>query len=78
MKRNNDDSTPCTVTADYSIKLLRPTPSDQSIHLSALVTGLSGRRATVEAELSAEGKICATCFGTFVAVGSGHPAYHRW
>ena len=78
MKRNNDDTTPCTVTADYSIKLLRPTPSDQSIHLSALVTDICGKRATVEAKLSAEGKICATCFGTFVAVGSGHPAYHRW
>ena len=26
----------------------------------------------------ANGKITATCRGTFVAVKEGHPAYHRW
>ena len=35
-------------------------------------------RVTVEATLSAQGKVCATCIGTFVAVKPGHPAYHRW
>ena len=78
MKRNNDDITPCTVTADYSIKFLRPTPSKESIHLSAVVTKISNKRAIVEAELCAKEKVCATCVGTFVAVGPGHPAYHRW
>jgi acyl-coenzyme A thioesterase PaaI-like protein len=29
-------------------------------------------------KLSAKGKICATCHGTFVAVTPGHPAYHGW
>jgi hypothetical protein len=33
---------------------------------------------TVEATLEADGKIRATCKGTFVAVEPGHPAYHRW
>ncbi len=78
MKNNSDESTPCTVTADYSIKLLRPTPSGKSIHMSAEITDISKKRATVEALLSADGKICATCVGTFVAVDPGHPAYHRW
>jgi hypothetical protein len=32
----------------------------------------------VEAELSATGRVTATCLGTFVAVKEGHPAYHRW
>ena len=35
-------------------------------------------RARVEGTLSAHGKICATCTGTFVAVKPGHPAFHRW
>jgi hypothetical protein len=35
-------------------------------------------RATVEAELSANEKVCATCRGIFVSVKPGHPAYHRW
>jgi len=39
---------------------------------------VKGDRATVEATLSCEGKVCATCRGTFVAVKPGHPAYHRW
>ncbi|MBM4305062.1 MAG: PaaI family thioesterase, partial [Deltaproteobacteria bacterium] len=32
----------------------------------------------IEATLTANGKVCATCRGTFVAVKPGHPAYHRW
>ncbi len=69
---------PCTVTADYAIKLLRPTPTNGPIHLAAKVIESSGNRATVEGTLSGGGKICATCRGTFVAVSEGHPAFHRW
>ncbi len=78
MKRADDDRPPCTVTAEYAIKLLRPTPTNDSIFLSANVVDLTGDRATVEGTLSAGGKVCATCRGTFVAVKEGHPAYHRW
>ncbi|MEO7168317.1 MAG: PaaI family thioesterase, partial [Chthoniobacterales bacterium] len=35
-------------------------------------------RATIEGTLTAGGKACATCRGTFVAVREGHPAFHRW
>jgi hypothetical protein len=35
-------------------------------------------RATVEGTVEADGVVCATCRGTFVAVKPGHPAYHRW
>jgi acyl-coenzyme A thioesterase PaaI-like protein len=66
------------VTADYSIKLLRPTPTDAVIELTARVVESKDNRAVVEAELVAKGKVCATCRGTFVAVKPGHPAYHRW
>jgi hypothetical protein len=35
-------------------------------------------RAVVEATLEADGKVTATCRGTFVVVKEGHPAFHRW
>jgi len=78
MRQNGLAHPPCTVTADYSIKLLRPTPTDDVIELRARVVESREDRAVVEAELIAKGKVCATCRGTFVAVKPGHPAYHRW
>jgi len=78
MKRAGDDRAPCTVTAEYAIKLLRPTPTKGPVYLSAKIVDLTGDRATVEGTLSAGGKVCATCRGIFVAVKEGHPAYHRW
>jgi acyl-coenzyme A thioesterase PaaI-like protein len=78
MRQSGSESPPCTVTADYAIKLLRPTPTNGVIHLSAQVVELKEDRATIEASLTAGGKVCATCRGLFVAVKPGHPAYHRW
>ncbi|MBL9215250.1 MAG: PaaI family thioesterase [Opitutaceae bacterium] len=78
MQRDQLAKPPCTVTADYAIKLLRPTPTNGPIELVARVVELSADRATVEGILSADGKPRATCRGTFVAVKPGHPAYHRW
>ncbi|HWS90190.1 MAG TPA: PaaI family thioesterase [Pyrinomonadaceae bacterium] len=78
MRRAGAERPPCTVTADYAIKLLRPTPTDGVIRLTARVVDSTDERAVVEAELKADGKTCATCRGTFVAVRPGHPAYHRW
>lgn len=78
MKQSGKDAPDCTVTANYSVKLLRPTPFDETIYLKARVVESSADRATVEAELIAGGKVCATCKGLFVAVKEGHPAYHRW
>lgn len=78
MKKNGKDAPDCTVTANYAIKLLRPTPSDATIYLKARVVESNETSATVEAELIANEKVCATCRGLFVAVKEGHPAYHRW
>lgn len=78
MTQGGLDHPPCTVTADYAIKLLRPTPTDGPITLSAKVVDSKDDRATIEATLTAGGKVCATCRGLFVAVKPGHPAYHRW
>jgi acyl-coenzyme A thioesterase PaaI-like protein len=78
MKRSGAPGPPCTVTAEYAVKLRRPTPSAGPVRLRARVVDSTDDRAVVEAELDVDGKTCATCTGTFVAVKPGHPAYHRW
>ena len=78
MQANGLEKPPCTVTADYAIKLLRPTPTDQPLELVAKVVSSAGDRVTVAGTLTSGGKPRATCHGTFVAVKPGHPAFHRW
>lgn len=78
MKKRGEDHVPFTVTADFHVKLLRPTPIDGPISLKASVVESTDDRATVEAELIAGGRVCDTCRGTFVAVKEGHPAFGRW
>jgi acyl-coenzyme A thioesterase PaaI-like protein len=87
MRRAGEERPPCTVTADFHVRLLRPTPTAGPVKLVARVAESSDDRAVIEAELRAEvatkdggreEKPCATCRGTFVAVKPGHPAYHRW
>ena len=78
LQRAGADRPPCTVTADYAIALKRPTPTDGTVQLRARVSQSTGNKVTIEGELLAHDKICATCRGTFVAVEPGHPAYHRW
>jgi acyl-coenzyme A thioesterase PaaI-like protein len=77
MRKNGLEAPPCTVTAEYSIKLLRPTPA-RALRLRARVVELSERKAVVEGVLEVDGEACATCRGVFVAVKEGHPAFHRW
>lgn len=72
------ETPPCTVTAEYAIKLHRPTPTGEPVALKAKVVEIKQDRAVVEGTLEAGGKLCATCRGTFVAVKPGHPAFHRW
>jgi len=78
MKRSGSNVPPCTVTADFHVVLKRPTPSAALLKLRARAVELSDGRAVIDATLEANGKICATCKGTFVAVKEGHPAFHRW
>lgn len=78
MLKAGAESPPTTVTADFHVKLKKPTPMDAILTLRARVTESSEDRAVVEATLEASGVITATCRATFVAVKPGHPAYHRW
>ncbi|MBV8519409.1 MAG: PaaI family thioesterase [Acidobacteria bacterium] len=78
MKKQHATELPPTVTSDFHVTLKRPTPMDATLHLRAHVVESADDRATVEATLEANGKITATCRGTFVAVKEGHPAFFRW
>jgi len=78
MRARGADRPPACVTADYAVHFVRPTPSDRPIHLRARVVEAFDDRATVEAELTSDGRLTATCRGTFVAVPPGHPAHERW
>ena len=78
MLKRGEIAPPCTVTAEYHVKLRRPTPVDAPLRLRARVVESSDEQAVVEATLESAGKLRATCRGVFVAVKPGHPAYHRW
>jgi uncharacterized protein (TIGR00369 family) len=78
MRRSGADRPPCTVTAEFHVRLPRPTPSRSPVTLRARPVEVGDDRAVIEATLEAGGRICATCRGVFVAVKPGHPAYHRW
>lgn len=78
MRARGDDRPPVCVTAEYTVRLARPTTTRGPVRLVARVVDSAADRATVEAELAAEGRTTATCRGTFVAVGPGHPAWGRW
>jgi acyl-coenzyme A thioesterase PaaI-like protein len=78
MQAQGLESPPCTVTAEYTVKLRRPTPTDRQLTIRAKVVSLQGSKVTVEGTLEADGEATAQCSGVFVAVKPGHPAYHRW
>lgn len=78
MMATGAETPPCTVTAEFHVKLRRPTPLEGPLQLQAWVATSADDRATIDAELWANGKVTATCRGLFVAVTEGHPAYHRW
>lgn len=78
MKHSGSQVPPCTVTAEYAVKLMAPTPMDAPIRLKAWVHELGEKKAVIQATLEAKGQVTASCQGIFVAVKEGHPAYHRW
>jgi acyl-coenzyme A thioesterase PaaI-like protein len=78
MRARGEDRPPDCVTAVYSVRLRRPTPTGEPVRLTARVVESNGDRAVVDADLSSGGIVTATCRGTFVAVGRDHPAFGRW
>ena len=55
------DAPPCTVTAEFHVKMKRPTPSTEPVHLRARVAESTDDRATVDATLESGGQVTATC-----------------
>lgn len=79
MRAAGADAPPATVTADYEVRLLAPTPTDQALTLRAWPTAVDGRRASAVAHIeTADGLVTARLSGHFVAVGDDHPAHDRW
>jgi acyl-coenzyme A thioesterase PaaI-like protein len=78
MQKSGAQTPPCTVTAEFHVKLRKPTPSSRPVTLRARVAESGADRATIEATLESDGVVTASCRGVFVAVKEGHPAYHRW
>ena len=78
MKDQNLNHPPCTVTADYAIKLKRPIPMDTPLVVYAILDSIEGSKAIIKGRITIDEKVYATCNATFVAVKQDHPAYHRW
>ena len=78
MKQRGLKVPPGTVTAEYTVRFLSPTPVKGEWHLRAWPTKVSGDKVWVEGELSSGGVKSATMKGLFVAVKEDHPAFHRW
>ncbi len=78
MRSSGAATPPCTVTAEFAVKLRRPTPLERELTVTAHVVAAESDRASVEARIEVDGKVTATCNGLFIAVKEGHPAFHRW
>jgi acyl-CoA thioesterase FadM len=78
MKQRRLDRPLDTVTAEYTVTFLKPTPINERWRLSARVDRIDGNRVHVRGQLEAGGEVTATMKGLFVAVGPNHPAFHRW
>jgi acyl-coenzyme A thioesterase PaaI-like protein len=78
LQRSGANAAPSTVTAEYSVRFRRPTPSDRPLRLTGRAVELVDDHATVETQVEVDGVVTATGRATFVAVGPGHPAFGRW
>ena len=67
MKKQGLDHAPCCVTAEFKVVLKRPTQMGP-VHVDAHVVASGDDRATIEAIMTAGGKVTAIGTGTFVAV----------
>ena len=78
MKSRSLERPPGTVTAEISVRFLKPTPIKSIWHLRAWPIKIDGDKVIVEGEAVADDTTTATMSGLFVAVKEDHPAFHRW
>jgi acyl-coenzyme A thioesterase PaaI-like protein len=78
LKSRRTPFAPGTVTSEYTVKFLKPSPIDKLWQVSARATKIDGDKVDVEGELKVDGVVTASMTGHFVAVKESHPAFHRW
>ncbi len=78
MRTRGLSAPPGTVTSEYTVRFLRPSPIDRKWQLAARATKIDEDRVNVSGELKVDGEVTATMTGLFVAVKETHPAFYRW
>lgn len=69
---------PSTVTAEFSVRFRRPTPSDRPMRLVGRPVEVAPDRVAVETSIEVDGVVTARGRAVFVPVSEGHPAFGRW
>lgn len=77
MQQQQLKTIPSTVTAEYQIKLLRPTPTNTELTLNAKLGSINNKKITIDATLTIGDSTYASCKAVFVVVNSDHPGFHR-
>lgn len=78
MKARGLDAPPGTVTAELTVRYLKPSPLGKTLHISARCAGIEGDKVRVEGNIEVDGVKTAAMTGLYVAVREGHPGYHKW
>lgn len=77
MEAMGRDTTPRTVTSYFSVRLLKPTPSDAVLTVRARTVRIEERKAHVEMWIEADGVRTAEGDGLFVALKEGHQLFAK-
>ncbi len=78
MKSKGLDSPPGTVTAELTVRFLKPTPVDRELHVKAKAVKIEGDRVNVEGSIEVDGVQTVVMKGLYVSVGEGHPGFRKW
>ena len=76
--RDGAGAAPSTVTADFSVRFRRPTPSDRPLRIVGRAIEVAYDRVTVESTIEVDGVTTAMGRATFASVKPDHPAFGRW
>ncbi len=71
-------SPPGTVTSEFSVRFLRPTPLGSTLHLSANALRVDGDKVVIEGGVEVGAVRTVSMQGVYVAVKEGHPAFAKW
>jgi len=69
---------PGTVTAELTVRFLKPTPIGRALRLRAWPTKIENDRVNVEGSVEVDGVQTVAMRGLYVAVKEGHPGFDKW